>query len=178
MGDSYKIGLVSQPAIYYLYQDNEIVYIGASKQNFHSRIGNHLKTKIFDQVKYEPCPLSQLLSRERELIRLHNPVYNIMGNALNRDLESGKINIKQYEDIIKKEKALRREQSMSAILSPFQSLLKKRRKDVIAAGFKASTVSMWIMGNRTPLWESAVRLSALLDLPINKVPYRKVSINQ
>lgn len=60
----------------------------------------------------------------------------------------------------------------------FRERLKANRKQVLAAGFKASTVSMWIHGNRTPLWEHAVKLSVLLDLPIDRVPYRKVEYNQ
>lgn len=60
----------------------------------------------------------------------------------------------------------------------FQKLLKKNRKKVLDAGFKPAAVTHWTYGKRIPMFENAIKLSMILDIPISKVPYRKVEINQ
>ena len=56
----------------------------------------------------------------------------------------------------------------------FQGLIKTNRKALKGQGFKNSTLSMWIHGNRIPDWDNAVRLSMLLDVPVTSLPYHKI----
>jgi hypothetical protein len=181
-----NLPLTTTPIIYYLLQDGEVVYVGASTKNLYGRLDSHLKTKKFNEIRYEECPRRTLFVRERAQIRLYRPLYNIVGLMPRRVAETHQDDIRQYEiawrekndKALRKERALKRIRGESQKHKDFQKILKQRRQQVISAGFKPSTVSMWINGKRTPLWEHAVKLSILLDLPINKVPYRKVEVNQ
>ena len=65
--------------IYFLFYRGELVYIGQSV-SLHGRIGNHTLTKMFDQIKYEECPIEKLRSREKELIKHYQPILNDVGN--------------------------------------------------------------------------------------------------
>ena len=64
-------------------------------------------------------------------------------------------------------------------LTEFQKALKENRKVVKKTGlFSDSALTSWVQGMRTPRFDSAVKLSTLLDLPISKIPYRRVEINK
>jgi hypothetical protein len=56
----------------------------------------------------------------------------------------------------------------------FQKLIERNRRDLIKThGFHKSTVCTWARGYRVPKWETAVKLSILLDVPITQIPYFK-----
>ena len=63
--------------VYFLFRQNEIVYIGQSI-NVIQRIGAHVteRKKRFDRVLYLPCPQGLLDFYERELIFQFKPRYN------------------------------------------------------------------------------------------------------
>jgi len=63
-----------QSGIYFLIQNNEIVYIGSSK-NPMSRISAH-KDKIFNKYFIKPCDINELENIEAEYIFKYNPKYN------------------------------------------------------------------------------------------------------
>lgn len=64
-------------AIYFLIKNDEIVYIGQSK-DFNSRYSFHLKKKRidFDKCFHFQCPKEHLKETERQLILKHRPKYN------------------------------------------------------------------------------------------------------
>lgn len=53
----------------------------------------------------------------------------------------------------------------------FKKLIKNNRKLLLSKGFKASTVSMWYHGNRSPLRETAKKLAKILNIDIQEIPY-------
>ena len=63
------------PAIYFLVEEDEVVYIGQST-NPASRVTAHGSTKIFDRVFLLPVPRSALNGVEGALIRLLQPKLN------------------------------------------------------------------------------------------------------
>lgn len=71
---SYKIG------IYYLYKDNEIVYIGSSKtlgfRIIRHKVGKSGKYKKFDSFSYKLCSEQKLLEVEARAIFKHTPIHN------------------------------------------------------------------------------------------------------
>lgn len=70
---------MGKPCIYFLFQGDELVYIGQSQKNPLSRIERHKKTKEFDSVKvliFEDTELT-LSDCERILINMNLPKYNI-----------------------------------------------------------------------------------------------------
>ena len=89
--------------IYFLYQDDEIVYIGKSTVNIRSRLLNHItqreKYKKFNKIVcYEISSLADLHIAEIYLINKHTPLYN-------SDLKEGDmtLTIPNIDSIIKKE---------------------------------------------------------------------------
>ena len=71
--------------IYYLYNDNKIVYVGKSDVNVMKRISMHFtdKTKNFNRYKIEIKPEltnKQLESLEKKLIKRLTPIYNKIHN--------------------------------------------------------------------------------------------------
>ena len=61
--------------IYFLYRNEEIVYIGQSR-NLHRRIIQHCYGKEFDSYSYIQCDESELNDLEFEFIAKHKPMYN------------------------------------------------------------------------------------------------------
>jgi len=59
----------------------------------------------------------------------------------------------------------------------FQGLVRDNRKKLKNSGFKNSTLSMWIHGNRIPDWDNAVRLSTILNITVSSIPYHKIERN-
>jgi len=81
--------------LYYLFNNGEIVYIGASKHNIQGRILSHLNDKIFDSYFIFTCKdendlinnelLNKCILSEAYLIKQLTPKYNSLnGVALNR----------------------------------------------------------------------------------------------
>lgn len=72
------LAFVNSPSgIYFMYMDEELVYIGQSI-NISSRIINHYRenTKVFNKVFFIKVDADSLLSVERDLIKKFNPKYN------------------------------------------------------------------------------------------------------
>jgi len=53
----------------------------------------------------------------------------------------------------------------------FKKLIKDNRKLLISKGFKQSTLSMWFKGKRSPLKSTAKKLSKVLNIDIEEIPY-------
>lgn len=57
-------------------KDENVVYIGKSK-NFYLRLQDHIESsKIFDRIFFYPCKVSELNEVEQELILEYKPIYN------------------------------------------------------------------------------------------------------
>ena len=69
---------MNRPAIYALFKDEEIVYIGQSI-NAYSRIGSHNKDKDFDHFRIMPCLKHRMNNWEEMLIQRYKPKYNKAG---------------------------------------------------------------------------------------------------
>ena len=63
----------SHSCVYFLYDDEELVYIGQASRSAYNRINDHKKTKIYTKAYYVPCPISELDSLERALIKQFTP---------------------------------------------------------------------------------------------------------
>ena len=63
------------PAIYFLLDKDEIVYVGRSK-NAMSRIQTHQKDKYFDSYAIFPVDKNRLIDTEIAMIALYRPRYN------------------------------------------------------------------------------------------------------
>ena len=59
----------------------------------------------------------------------------------------------------------------------FMRLVKSRRKELLGAGYKPSRLSMWAHGNRHPSYKEAVKISKLLDIDVNTIPYSGWAVN-
>jgi DNA-binding XRE family transcriptional regulator len=59
----------------------------------------------------------------------------------------------------------------------FQKLVRENRK-LLKQHFKASTVSMWEHGNRTPEYEAALMVAYILNMSVEDIPYYRVIINR
>jgi excinuclease UvrABC nuclease subunit len=68
------------PGVYFLFHDEELVYVGKS-WNCLLRVAEHTRketNKVFDSWSYYPTDYDEdLLELEKELIGLHRPKYNI-----------------------------------------------------------------------------------------------------
>lgn len=60
----------------------------------------------------------------------------------------------------------------------FQKLIRKNRKLLTKAGINQYTVRSWAYGYRMPDIGHALELSAILDVPLNEIPYRQVIVNR
>jgi hypothetical protein len=69
---------MNRPAVYALFKDEEIVYIGQSI-NAYSRIGSHNKDKDFDYFRIMPCLKHRMNNWEEMLIQRYKPKYNKAG---------------------------------------------------------------------------------------------------
>jgi len=80
---------MNRPAIYALFKDEKIVYIGQSI-NAYSRIGNHNKDKDFDYFRIMPCLKRRMNNWEHILIQRYKPRYNKSGLEKKSGKRSGK----------------------------------------------------------------------------------------
>ena len=73
----YKENIDALPKIgvYFLFNENEIVYIGQSI-NILNRVGTHTQSKTFNSWNYISCSREELNDLEAELIIQHKPVLN------------------------------------------------------------------------------------------------------
>ena len=69
---------MNRAAIYALFKDEKIVYIGQSI-NAYSRIGSHNKDKDFDHFRIMPCLKRRMNNWEEMLIQRYKPKYNKQG---------------------------------------------------------------------------------------------------
>ncbi len=60
----------------------------------------------------------------------------------------------------------------------FQKLIRKHRKALIEAGFNQYTVRSWAYGYRRPDVTHALKISAIIDMPLNEIPYRQIIFNK
>ena len=60
----------------------------------------------------------------------------------------------------------------------FEKALRENRHKLLELGFPLSTINSWIYSLRRPTIENALVLSGTLNLPLNKIPYRQVIINE
>ena len=70
-----------RPAIYVLFQGEEVVYVGQSI-NVYSRLGTHYQegTKEFDSFRILYCKKKRMSYWERKLIKAYEPRYNVSQN--------------------------------------------------------------------------------------------------
>jgi transcriptional regulator with XRE-family HTH domain len=60
----------------------------------------------------------------------------------------------------------------------FQRLILANKKMLIKSGFNYYTIQRWINGERNPSYDSALKLSKVLNIPIQEFPYIKLTINE
>ena len=76
--------LPDESGVYFLFQNNILVYIGKAK-NLRTRVSEHIQTKTFDEVEYEVTHWSRSRELEENLLEdyfyQHNqyPHYNVQG---------------------------------------------------------------------------------------------------
>jgi len=70
---------LARPSIYLLFRDDEVVYVGQSK-NPYARMAQHLKDKRFTHVRIMSCRKLRLRHWEEKLIKAYKPQYNIVHN--------------------------------------------------------------------------------------------------
>ena len=63
----------SHSCIYFLYDDDELTYVGQTACNAYNRINDHKKTKMYTKAYYIPCPKSELDHLEQSLIKHFKP---------------------------------------------------------------------------------------------------------
>lgn len=70
-----KIPIKKRVGIYFLFKNQELVYIGKSTDIF-SRIEQHKKDKVFTHFSYQETPLKELNETEKDCIKYYNPKIN------------------------------------------------------------------------------------------------------
>lgn len=59
----------------------------------------------------------------------------------------------------------------------FQKSIRKNRRILVAAGINPFTVRSWAYGYRRPDLTHANRIAQILNMDVNKIPYRQVILN-
>jgi len=85
LDDSFFCDQLFIRGVYFLYRDNKIVYIGMSKDNVMDRVVRHSKEKkkVFSRFRireYSELSDTQLLAKEKSLIKHWQPEYNVIHN--------------------------------------------------------------------------------------------------
>jgi len=85
--------LTTLMGIYFLYNDNNLLYIGRST-NIVSRVLKHLSNNpgLFNRVKYKIVPIDELISEEGNFIKELNPPMNTIHTA-ETTIKYGRLNI-------------------------------------------------------------------------------------
>ena len=68
--------LYNGPAVYFLFQGQELVYIGQTKKLL-ERLAKHCKDKLFDGFSFIRCDRNELYRIERWAITKHRPKLNL-----------------------------------------------------------------------------------------------------
>lgn len=71
----FYIDQLHRDCVYILYDDDEIVYVGQSK-NVYNRLNQHIRDKEFDRVRYLHCREDRKLYWEKVLTTRYQPKYN------------------------------------------------------------------------------------------------------
>tara|TARA_R110000737_G_C14245384_1_gene425620 strand:+ start:44 stop:529 length:486 start_codon:yes stop_codon:yes gene_type:complete len=71
----FYIDELHRDCIYILYRDDELVYVGQSK-NVYNRLNQHKRDKVFDRVRVLHCREDRKLYWEKILINSYKPIYN------------------------------------------------------------------------------------------------------
>ena len=76
-GLEYDYCYYRKKGIYFLMNNNEVVYVGMSNYSIHNRLNEHIKTKKFDNVFFIDLKNSNTLDvAEYVYINIFNPKYN------------------------------------------------------------------------------------------------------
>jgi len=59
----------------------------------------------------------------------------------------------------------------------FYKAIKKNKKKLLDLGYPLGTVNSWMYGQRRPSYENAIKLTLIIGININEIPYRQVIIN-
>ena len=97
--------IIKKPIIYFLWYNDEIVYIGESGVGIR-RASEHSNTKICDYVSLIDAPADKAEREYQEslLITKHNPKYNkSKGSQKKKMLQDGYLNLELLREIIRKE---------------------------------------------------------------------------
>jgi hypothetical protein len=62
-------------------------------------------------------------------------------------------------------------------MQTFKQIIRKNR-ELLKKKFPASTIHCWEYGKRHPRFKTAKKLSKLLGIPLNKIPYISFEINR
>ena len=74
------IGSILRPSVYFLYRDDEIIYIGQSLSPY-TRIKTHTKDKNFNSFRVLACRKERMTYWERVLIQRYHPALNRTHNT-------------------------------------------------------------------------------------------------
>ena len=91
---------IPMPGIYFLWQDDELQYIGKSS-NILKRIGEHATCKVFDTYSFIECDIADMATLEQAYIKQYQPPLNTV-HTDPRPLEdtSVMVDASQYSNII------------------------------------------------------------------------------
>lgn len=97
------------PAVYFLYLGGRVVYVGQTT-NLTARIGDHVKSKQFDAIKYKPTAPERLKASESRWIKRLKPVLNAVGTFSEEDYRQTRIKdrvIKRHIGYLEKQRRKR-----------------------------------------------------------------------
>lgn len=92
-----------RPLIYFLIDNDDIVYVGQSK-NLNQRLSQHNKLIKYDFIYYIHTNETELLKTEESYIKAFTPIKNIIKNGWNNRVVTTKIDTGLYKAI--KERAV------------------------------------------------------------------------
>lgn len=165
MGNNRTIApVILGPVIYYLFLDEEIVYIGMSKGNFHERIASHVKSKEFNRIEYRSCEIDEISKLESKEIEKHLPRYNIKNNG-NRRMSGD--NARRLNDLLLNKDASHYKNTTNTKspfnLKTFMSIVKENQEKLLAS-FTEYTVANWLLGYQRPTRGSILRACSVLGI--------------
>jgi DNA-binding XRE family transcriptional regulator len=60
----------------------------------------------------------------------------------------------------------------------FYKKVKRNRKKLKEAGFRAPTIHRWEYGKRIPSFDIAIKLALILDMNLRDIPFRRIEVNK
>lgn len=81
------IKLQKKPCVYLLLKDNEIVYVGKSK-NIFNRLSEHVDNKVYDSIFMDYMDEKDLYLKELIYINRYRPIHNLIGKNLSVIIKS------------------------------------------------------------------------------------------